>query len=124
MKDSDIPIINAVAMEMYQIAFDHGFHSDSSKPGSGEEATIDRVAKFVSNLHGEVSELWEAARKGKLKAPCDKEGCDLNCVEEELADLVIRAFDCAVVLGVDLGKAILVKSEYNKSRPFMHGKTA
>jgi NTP pyrophosphatase (non-canonical NTP hydrolase) len=124
MKDSDILVINSMAKEMYQIAADHGFHSDSPKPGSGEEATIDRIAKFCANIHGETSELWEAARKGKLKAPCDKDGCDLNCSEEELADLAIRVCDCAVVLGVDLGRAIQKKSKYNEGRPFMHGKTA
>ena len=124
MKDSDVPVINAIATEVYQIAADHGFHSDSPKPGSGEEATIGRLAKFCANLHGEASELWEAARKGKLKDLCDKEGCDLTCAEEELADLAIRVFDCAVVLNVDIGRAILVKSKYNESRPFMHGKTA
>ena len=124
MKDTDVPIINLVAWKMYCIAANHGFHSDSPRPGSGEKATVDRVSKFCSNMHGEVSELWEATRKGKLDAPCDKEGCELTCAEEELADLVIRAMDCAVVLGVDLGAAILKKSRYNEGRPFMHGKMA
>ena len=66
----------------------------------------------------------EAARKGKLDEPCDKEGCDLTCAEEELADLLIRTMDCAVVLGVDLGRAVRRKSQYNAGRPFMHGKKA
>jgi len=124
MKDTDVSIINIVAREMYVIAAEHGFHSDSPLPGSGKKATVDRVSKFCSNMHGEVSELWEAARKGKLDVPCDKEECELTCAEEELADLVIRAMDCAVVLGVDLGDAILKKSKYNAGRPFMHGKKA
>jgi NTP pyrophosphatase (non-canonical NTP hydrolase) len=124
MKDADVPVINAIALEVYEIARDHGFHSDSPLPGSGELVTVDRVSKFCSNLHGEVSELWEAARKGKLDEPCDKEGCDLTCAEEELADLLIRTMDCAVVLGVDLGRAVRRKSQYNAGRPFMHGKKA
>jgi NTP pyrophosphatase (non-canonical NTP hydrolase) len=124
MKDTDVPVINTVADEMYLIALQHGFHSDSPVPGTGEPVTVDRVAKFCANILGEAAELWEAARKGTLNKPCDKDGCDLTCAEEELADLVIRAMDCAVVLGVDLGSAILKKSRYNESRPFMHGKKA
>jgi NTP pyrophosphatase (non-canonical NTP hydrolase) len=124
MKDSDSLVITTVAHEMYEIAADHGFHRDSPELGTSEPVTIERVAKFCANLHGEASELWEAARKGKLNDLCDKKGCDLTCAEEELADLVIRAMDCAVVLGVDLGAAIRVKSQYNKTRPYMHGKTA
>jgi NTP pyrophosphatase (non-canonical NTP hydrolase) len=124
MKISDDYVISEVAREMYDIAFEHGFHADSPIPGSGVPATTDRLAKFAANLHGEVSEFWEAARKGKLNSPCDKEGCDLTCAEEELADLAIRTMDCAVVLGVNLGAAIRKKSDYNRSRPFMHGKLA
>ena len=116
--------INLVAREMYQIAADHGFHNESSGKGHIDLVTVDRMAKFCTNLHGEVSELWEAARKGQLDKPCDKEGCDLTSAEEELADIVIRAMDTAVELGVDLGKAILQKAEYNSSRPYMHGKKA
>jgi NTP pyrophosphatase (non-canonical NTP hydrolase) len=124
MKISDDSVINEVAQEMYRIAFEHGFHVDSPIPGGGEAPTVDRVGKFVANLHGEVSELWEATRKGKLNVPCDKPGCELTCAEEELADLAIRTMDCAVVLGVDLGAAIRKKAEYNQGRPFMHGRTA
>lgn len=124
MRKANIDVINEVARDMYRIAFEHGFHADSPLPDSPEEATVDRVAKFCANLHGEVSELWEAARKGNLNASCDKDGCFMTCAEEELADIAIRLMDTAVVLKVDLGKAIFNKSEFNRSRPFMHGKRA
>lgn len=124
MKTEEAVVINSVAREVYEIAFEHGFHHDSVMPGGGDMVTVGRMAKFCANLHGEAAELWEAARKGNLHKPCDKEGCALTCAEEELADLVIRAMDCAVVLGIDLGQAILKKSEFNRSRPHMHGKLA
>jgi hypothetical protein len=79
-------------------------------------------------MHGEVSEFWEAYRAGALRKPCDKAekmvalGLDpLTCGEEELADIVIRAFDAAEALGFDIGRAVRVKHEFNKSRPFKHG---
>jgi NTP pyrophosphatase (non-canonical NTP hydrolase) len=39
----------------------------------------------------------------------------------ELADIIIRVFDSAVFLGVDLEKAISEKMAYNATRPHRHG---
>jgi hypothetical protein len=40
----------------------------------------------------------------------------------ELADIVIRIRDTAQSLGIDLEAAIAEKHEYNKSRPYQHGR--
>ena len=45
----------------------------------------------------------------------------LTCLEEELADIVIRAFDTAKALGVDIERAVSVKHAFNASRPYRHG---
>jgi hypothetical protein len=80
------------------------------------------MAAWCANLHGEVSELWEAYRRGKLDAPCDKEGCQLTCAEEEVADIFIRNLDTAKQLGIhDVERVIRIKHEYNRQRPFLHG---
>jgi NTP pyrophosphatase (non-canonical NTP hydrolase) len=118
MDDNHTKAINDVAERMYLIARDHGFHDRD-----GSTIIIARMAEFCANLHGEVSELWEAARKGNLDKPCDKPVL-LTCAEEELADIVIRVMDTAVALHIDLGRAITLKSGYNHTRPFMHGKQA
>lgn len=85
-------------------------------------------ASFIMNLHGEVSELYEAFVENRLHEPCDKASkmeemglSPLNCAAEELADIIIRALDTAETLGIDIGEAIRVKSKYNESRPFRHG---
>lgn len=116
----DIAAIRRVSAEVYKIAADHGFHQNPTS----EATDLGRLAKFCANIHGEVSEFWEAARKGALNKPCDKEGCALTCAEEELADIMIRTMDAAVTLGIDLGQAIVKKSAYNEGRPYMHGKLA
>jgi hypothetical protein len=92
------------------------------------ELDVIRNAVYAANLHGEQSELWEAARKGHLHVPCDKaekmveKGLPaLTCAEEELADIIIRALDNAADLGVDIGKALAVKMAFNSGRPFQHG---
>ena len=117
--DEEGEALSVVASKVFLIAKEHGFHN-SDEVGIID---LDRVAKFCVNLHGEVSEVWEAARKGHLTEKCDKP-VGLTCAEEELADIAIRAFDMAHTLGVDIGRAISLKSWYNEKREYMHGKLA
>lgn len=58
----------------------------------------------------EAAEAAEAWRKG-----------DDAHVPEELADIVIRTFNLAGALGIDLEGAIEAKHAHNLTRPFMHG---
>lgn len=103
---------------VYRNADAHGFHAGEVMG----DVSLERLAIFVSNLHSEVSELWEAARKGKLHVPCDKQGCGLTNLTEELADIIIRTADTAHAFGVSLGNAVAEKHAYNMARPYMHGK--
>ena len=43
-------------------------------------------------------------------------------MEAELADAIIRIMDFAQEYDLNLADAILAKHEYNKSRPYKHGK--
>ena len=82
--------------------------------------TLVSLAALVANIHGEVSELWEAYRQGRLHQPCDKD-CGLTCVEEELADILIRTLDTAGYMQIDIAKAVELKLAYNATRPHRHG---
>ena len=120
-----VQVFREVAQEMYKISKEHGFHDGETpilhgNPDINDLTLKHRIGTWIANLHGEVSELWEAYRNRKLFLKCDK-ACDLTCAEEELADIMIRCMDTAVALGVDLGKAINAKAEYNKHRPMHHG---
>jgi NTP pyrophosphatase (non-canonical NTP hydrolase) len=95
----------------------NGFHANSVP-----------VSEFVANLNAEASELWEAYRENRLHEPCDKADrmdelglASLTCLEEELADLVLRTLDFAQSQGVDIGKAVAVKDAYNSTRGYRHG---
>lgn len=71
-------------------------------------------------MHSEVSELVEALRlhepKGSDKIP------QFSNAEEECADIVIRVMDFAKQHKFDLARAIIAKNEFNKTRPYKHGK--
>lgn len=80
-------------------------------------------------IHSELSELVEAMRKGPPQ-PTDKQGCSmiaggnvrqLTNYEEELADVFLRLADLAQGMGINLGRVILAKMEYNEGRSHMHG---
>jgi len=113
--------INQIADEVYQLAWEKGWHSDEEK----EDAFIERTC---NNLHDEISELHEAWRNNRLHTPCDKSSdmflidiIPLSCIEEEMADIIIRTLDSCRKLHIDIQSAIERKHAYNKTRPFRHG---
>ena len=69
-------------------------------------------AELIALMHSELSEALEAMRNGAKKKD----------VAEELADCCIRIFDYCGAKDIDLEKALLEKTEYNKTRAYMHGK--
>lgn len=103
-------ILNDLRDKAYNNARTKGFY----------DAGVPDVAAYCANLHGEVSELWEAHRRNVLNQPCDK-NAELTCLEEELADIVIRVLDMAGALGVDLDGAVAEKMRYNATRGYRHG---
>jgi NTP pyrophosphatase (non-canonical NTP hydrolase) len=109
--------LNKLAEVIWVNAKDKGF-KDKKTP----------VSELCSNLHGEVSELWEAYRSKSLNKPCDKAEkmaavglTVLTCAEEELADIIIRALDSSAELKIDIGRAVAVKHAFNRTRPRRHG---
>ena len=68
----------------------------------------------------ELAELVEAYRNGDLNKPCDKP-IQLTCMEEEIADIIIRTLDMAGAYGIDVVRAVQVKHDYNIDRPKRHG---
>jgi len=108
--------LNKYAEYVYNVAKNKGFHKN------------DIFGNFVANIHGECSELWEAYRKDKLNELCDKYELmrqhniePLTCIEEELADIIIRSLDIAHTYNIDIEKAIKNKMKYNETREYRHG---
>lgn len=114
--------LNEIADAAHGNAIEKGFHNL-------EEPIEVFMANQCNNLHGEVSELWDAWRAGEQFSDCDKTlkmkelGLRiLSKTEEELADVIIRALDISRRLEIDIEQAVIAKHEYNKTRPYKHNK--
>lgn len=97
----------------------------AAQAGFHDQDILDRTvfASKLALIHSEVSEVLEEVRSGKSltenwqSLPDKPEG-----VPTELADIVIRVFDIAGWLGLDLEQEIVEKLEYNLTRSQKHGK--
>lgn len=68
--------------------------------------------EVVALMHSELSEALEADRKGLI----DDKLPHRDGREVEFADCIIRIFDTAAALGLDVAGAIIEKNRYNRQR--------
>ncbi len=102
-------MINKLIKEAYNNAVLHGWEDQDRSFGD-----------MIALTHSELSEALEDYRENKEynniyydnKKPCG--------IPIELADAVIRIFDICGKYEIDLEKAIKLKMEYNKDRPYKH----
>ena len=95
-----IKSITNIQKEVHELAKEKGWWD---KPRSSLEVH--------ALIHSEMSEATEAVRED-------------NSTKEmfELADVIIRILDYAEYKGWDMQNVIEMKHEYNKNRPYRHGK--
>lgn len=74
--------------------------------------TQERVGDKLMLVVTEIAEAKEGHRKGLM----DNHLPNRSMVEVELADAVIRIFDLAGAMGLDIGGAIIEKLAYNATR--------
>ena len=120
--------IKEISKEIHQNNIDKGFWEDKESKNVGEVLML-----CVS----ELSEALEAHRKGKFANILLFKNYTIDAqepfepnfrlyikdtFEDEIADTVIRLFDLCEGFGIDLETHIRLKTDFNKTRPFKHGK--
>lgn len=109
--------LNALAKMFQEVSVAHGFST-----GSGSR--LETIEKLILAI-GEISEAVEELRAGhhpqdiyyNPEKPDKPEGFPI-----EIADTIIRLLQLSAALDIDVDMAVALKNEYNKSRPYKHGK--
>lgn len=100
-------------------------HQNSVDHGWWENVDMTIIPEKLCLIHSEISEALECYRDPKefedyISSSGKPEGFGF-----ELADAIIRIFDLAEFLDLDMETLVTEKNEYNKSRSYRHGgKTA
>ena len=102
--------INELAQDIHANAVDHGWWDE---PRS--------FAEVVALCHSELSEALEADRAGEPAVYLREDGKP-DGVAVEMIDCIIRILDWCEHAGVGVEGVLELKHEYNKTRPYKHGK--
>jgi NTP pyrophosphatase (non-canonical NTP hydrolase) len=112
---NDAEAINFLVMEVHESNLKAGWWNDQN---TGESLTSNPVYTpyvIATKLLLGISEIIEAV-EGYRKDEMDDKLPHRPMVEVELADAVIRLFDLAGVMGLDLGGAFVEKRAFNATR--------
>ena len=103
--------LNAYRDLCHEIAKSKGWYD-----GPGERNIGEQLMLVVT----EVAEAMEDLRTGAMSLSYDENGKPIG-FPIEIADVMIRIFDLAGYLRIDLEDAVETKMQYNHSRPYRHG---
>ncbi len=101
-------LFSGVQEEIHLMAVEHGWWDDEREDGT-----------VIALIHSELSEALEALRTGSEESEHIPE---YLAIEEEFADVLIRVMDYAGAKNLDLAGALLAKMDFNRERPYRHGK--
>jgi NTP pyrophosphatase (non-canonical NTP hydrolase) len=124
---ADVPIFQKL---VHENAVAHGWWDKSKTCEKKAEPGVEPVLTYIQTevvssklalIHSEVSEALEAVRLGNFISFVDPDTGKPEGMAIELADVIIRIFDLAESLGLDIEEALRAKHSFNVSRSHRHG---
>lgn len=111
-----------LADRAHSTAVSKGWWDAQCEPGGlNRQAVAATVPEKLCLIHSEASEALEDYRVGKMQTvPRESDGKPEG-FPTELADIVIRCFDLAGALGINLEAEIVAKMAFNETRSYRHG---
>lgn len=120
--------IKEIQREIHQVNVEKGFWEDRKNVGE--------VLMLIVSELGEALDAHRSGKSANVDAfnarsidrtdtedfQSDFQQCIKDTFEDEIADTVIRIFDMCEGFGIDLERHIELKLEYNRTRPYKHGK--
>jgi hypothetical protein len=107
--------LEELAFSIHSNAHDKGFWEPMAR--MDEQDYVIFYLKQIAMIHSEASEVLEAIRKDKGE----------SVIVEEMADIIIRILDLWAGMNREgqvktlLTDALMSKTDYNRSRPRLHG---
>ena len=102
--------INDLAKDIHANAVAHGWWENKRSFG-----------EIIALCHSELSEALEADREGQADVYVRSNGKP-DGVAVEMIDCIIRILDWCEYAHIDVEAVLAMKHNYNKTRPYKHGK--
>lgn len=79
------------------------------------------IGELLMLVVTEVAEAMEEHRRGRMGVWYSGRYSKPEGFPIEIADVLIRCFDLAGALGINLDEAVILKMDFNATRPHRHG---
>lgn len=120
--------IKEIQKEIHKVNVEKGFWEDRKNVGEVLMLIVSELGEALEahrSSRKALVELFDAKAIDRTEAAdyqADFEQCIKDTFEDEIADTVIRILDMCEGFGIDLERHIELKLEYNRTRPYKHGK--